>query len=90
MGEHRAGLSLQLADETRHDLAEYEAGLRQWTEHGTMPWRHFETVSRVIGSIAGGLQAAFAEITPAPGEQAALQAGLDPDMEADGQLGPAP
>jgi hypothetical protein len=71
----------------QRELAEYEAGYQQWTATGTMPWRHSETVSRVIGSIEGGLDAAFGPpIEATAGEVAALEAGLDPGVEPDGKL----
>jgi hypothetical protein len=76
-------------ESAQRELAEYEAGHQQWTETGTMPWRHSETVSRVIGSIEGGLDAAFGppvELTE--GEAAALETGLDPALEPDGNLAP--
>jgi hypothetical protein len=74
----------------QQEMDEYENGYQEWTEQGTMPWRHSQTVSRVIGSIQGGLAAAFGPpITLTAGEEAAMAAGLDPAMEPDGQLAAA-
>jgi hypothetical protein len=77
-------------DAARKQQAEYEAGFEQWTSTGTMPWRHSETVSGVIGSIDGGLDAAFGPpVQITEGEQAALELGLDPDLEPGTDSGPS-
>lgn len=71
-------------------MDEMEASHERWSTYGTMPPKHSERVSRVIGSIQGGLAAAFGPpIELSASEKAVLELGLDPSIEPDGQLAPA-
>jgi hypothetical protein len=76
--------------ETSAAMEEMESSFERWSTYGTMPPEHSERVSRVIGSIQGGLAAAFGPpITLTADETAALELGLDLSVAPDGQLAPA-
>ena len=86
-GRARAGRRVREAAEALEGL---EAGRREWSEYGTMPPEHSCRVSRVIGSIGGGLAGAFGPpVEPSASEILLLELGLDPALEPDGQLVPA-
>lgn len=71
-------------------LDEVEASYQQWSTYGTMPPDHSARVSRVIGSIGGGLVGAFGPpVTVTASEQAWMELGLDPSIEPGSQLLPA-
>jgi hypothetical protein len=86
-GRARAGRRVKEAADA---LEELEAGRLQWSEYGVMPPEQSRRVSRVIGSIAGGLDGAFGPpIVPSASEMLLMGLGLDPGLEPDGQLAPA-
>lgn len=71
------------------ELAEYRAGYAAYRAGQQPHYRLVETFHRVCGSIGGptlgqALAAGFVVTTPSPGQMAALEAGLDPDLEPTG------
>lgn len=82
--------ALRRSTDAQAHMEEMEASYQRWSTYGTIPPEHSARVSRVIGSIQGGLGAAFGPpVTVTASEQALLELGLDTSIEPDGQLAPA-